>query len=90
MQFIHYKDLPAINLEKVATLSKENQQITKDATLFAIGFYEFERRLGYWVFQSQEERDQVFDLIRAQFSKDMSVKLSSTSSTSPKPSFLKG
>lgn len=66
--------MPPINLEKVATIGKENQQITKDASLFSIGFYEFERRLGYWVFQSQEERDLVFEWIKAQFSKEIQAK----------------
>ncbi|MBN9377997.1 MAG: hypothetical protein BGO14_00745 [Chlamydiales bacterium 38-26] len=87
MQFIHYKDLPPINLDRVATLAKENQQITKDAALFAIGFYEFERRLGYWVFQSHEERDQVFEYIKSQYSKDIQAKISSAAS---KPTFVKG
>lgn len=54
MQFIHYKDFSPINLAKVGTIGKENQQVTKEAMIYSIGFYEFERKLGYWVFQSQE------------------------------------
>lgn len=82
MQFIHYKDFPPINLAKVGTIGKENQQVTRDTMIYSIGFYEFERKLGYWVFQSQEERDQVFDQIRMQFSKEMGFKNSTNLSKS--------
>ena len=74
MQFIHYKEFPPINLSKVGTIGKENQRVTEEATIYAIGFYEFERKLGYWVFQSQGERDKVFEIIKKQVSKDLSVK----------------
>lgn len=86
MQFIHYKEFPPVNLGKVGTIGKENQQVTKEAMIYAIGFYEFERKLGYWVFQSQEERDQIFDQIRLQFSKEMGAKNTSNA----KPAVLKG
>ena len=87
MQFIHYKDFPPVNLSKVGTIGKENQQVTKEAMIFAISFYEFERKLGYWVFQSYEERDQIFEQIKSQFSKEMGVKQSASAS---KPAFVKG
>ena len=82
MQFIHYKDFPPINLAKVGTIGKENQQVTRDTMIYSIVFYEFERKLGYWVFQSHEDRDQVFDQIRMQFSKEMGVNNSTTPSKS--------
>ena len=74
MQFIHYKEFPPINLAKVGLIGKENQQVTKEAAVYAVRFYEFERKLGYWVFQSEEERDQVFETIKRQFSKEVVVK----------------
>jgi len=89
MQFIHYKDFPPVNLAKVGSIGKENQQVTKDAMIYSIGFYEFERKLGFWVFQAQEERDQVFEQIKLQFSKEMGAK-NSSSSAAPKPAVLKG
>ncbi|MGE3954700.1 MAG: hypothetical protein AB7F31_05905 [Parachlamydiales bacterium] len=69
MQFIHYKEYPPINLARVGSIGKENQQVAQGAVVYAIGFYEFERKLGYWVFQTAEERDKVFDGIRKQWSK---------------------
>lgn len=87
MQFIHYKDFPPVNLAKIGTIGKENQQVTKETAIYSIGFYEFERKLGYWIFQSQEERDTIFDQIKSQFSKEMGVKNSNSSS---KPTLVKG
>lgn len=74
MQFIHYKEFQPINLAKVGTIGKENQQVAKDAMIYAIGFYEFERKVGFWVFRDEKERDTVFESIRSQVSKPVSVK----------------
>ena len=90
MQFIHYKEMPPINLAKVGSISKENQQVTKEASLYALGFYEFERKVGYWLFQSEEERDNVFEWVKAQFSKEISPTKSASQSNTVKPAFLKG
>jgi hypothetical protein len=87
MQFIHYKDFPPINLQKVGTIGKENQQVSKEASIYSISFYEFERRLGYWMFQSEEERDQVFEQIKSQYSKEVAPK---TTAAPSKPAFMKG
>lgn len=86
MQFIHYKEFPPINLAKVGTIGKENQQVTKEALIYSIGFYEFERKVGFWVFQSQEERDQVFEQIKGQNSTEIELK---NSNVSTKPALIK-
>ncbi len=74
MHFIHYKEFPPINLAKVGSLGKENQQVAQGTVVYAIGFYEFERKLGYWVFQTAEERDGVYEEIRRQWSKGIALK----------------
>lgn len=81
MQFIHYKDFSPINLAKVGTIGKENQQVAKETLIYSIGFYEFERKLGFWVFHSQEERDQVFELIKNHVSKEVGAKSISNHAT---------
>lgn len=86
MQFIHYKEFPPINLAKVGTIGKENQQVAQDTLIYAVAFYEFERKVGYWIFQSEEERDQVYDQIRGQFSRDVGAK----NSAQVKPAVLRG
>lgn len=73
MNFFHYKDYPPINLAKVGTLGKENQQVAQGSYIYTIAFYEFERKLGLWVFQSQQERDQVFKMLLKIVSKDLAA-----------------
>ncbi|NGX43182.1 MAG: hypothetical protein K940chlam7_01473, partial [Chlamydiae bacterium] len=63
MHFIHYKNFQPVNMAMVGTIGKENQQVTKEAAIYAIGFYEFERKLAYWVFQEEGERDKVYDMV---------------------------
>ena len=89
MQFIHYKEMMPINLAKVGSLGKENQQVTKEASIYAISFYEFERKVGYWIFQVEEERDQVFEWIKSLFSKEISAK-NLQAINNVKPTTLKG
>lgn len=88
MQFIHYKEYPPVNLAKVGTIGKENQQITENQSIYAISFFEFERKVAYWVFQSEEERETVFNTIRAQFSKDIGKP--QTTYVPPKPVTVRG
>jgi hypothetical protein len=57
----------------VGVIGKENQNLPQNMSIYAISFYEFERKVGYWVFQNEEERDRVFDAIRNQFSKEISL-----------------
>jgi len=71
MNFINYKDFPLVNLSKVGTITKENQQITKEAAIYAISFYEFERKHAFWVFQNLEERDKIYEAIKNMVSKDL-------------------
>lgn len=69
MHFIHYKDFSPVNLDKVGTIGKENQQVAKDVLVYSIGFYDFERKVAFWMFQTPEERDQVFESLKKQVSK---------------------
>lgn len=87
MHFIHYKDYQPINLDKVGTIGKENQQLPQGVALYAIGFYEFERKVGYWVFQKEQERDEVFQMILSQVSKEVAKK---RPDSSRQPAYLPG
>lgn len=73
MHFIHYKDFVPVNLDKVGTIGKENQQVAKDVLVYSIGFYDFERKVGFWMFQTADERDKVYEGLKKQFSKPVAV-----------------
>lgn len=71
MKFIHYKDFQPVNLDKVGTIGKENQMVAQDAVVYAIAFYEFERKVGYWVFTSVQERDAIYSKILQNYSNNL-------------------